>query len=130
VVEQGEVVWDLAVRRKILTRWITRIHRPATVLASAICERAGKLALRILNAEWEDQDFEQATSTVARLAGAPLRMADASVPGGLLGLLPGLFSIEGPCCVVCDWPLSGQELFAARELAAESEISFVFPSSR
>ena len=127
VIEQARFIWDLTVRRKIPTRWFTRAHRPVTVLLTAICERAGALAPRLLNAEWGEDDFARVTSTVGRLAGSPLRMADAREPGALLEALPGLFSMEGPCCVVCDWPVDGPELCAARELRAESEISFVFP---
>ena len=127
VIEQARIVWDLAVRRKIPTRWFTRTHRPVTVLLTAICERAGALTPRILNAEWGEDDFGRVTCTVGRLAWAPLRMADAREPGALLEALPGLFSVEGGCCVVCDWRLEEPELCAARELMAESELSFVFP---
>jgi hypothetical protein len=127
VVEQARIIWDLAVRRRIPTRWFTRIHRPVTVLLSAICERAGALTPRILNAEWGEDDFARVTRTVGRLAGAPLRMADARERGALLEALPELFSVDGGCCVVCDWPLDGQELRAVGELRSESELSFVFP---
>jgi hypothetical protein len=127
VIAQTQLVWDLAVRRKVPTRWFLRTHRPVTVLLSAIYERAEVPIERNANAELTEEDFSRLTCTVGRLAGAPLRMSDAREAGALLESLPEFFSEVEPCCVVCDWPLDGEELAAALQLKDESEISFLCP---
>jgi hypothetical protein len=127
IVGQARLVWRLAVRRQLPVTWCMRAHSTAKTLFVAICDRSRVPVARVLSGNLEPQDFPRFTSTLGDWVHAPVQVCDASGTGALLEVLPALFSQKDGCHVVCDWPLKGKELAAARQLSKESEIAFIWP---